>query len=113
METHTTVGAELIGEERGLDPGSRRVGKRSALNHHEALDGTGYPAGKKGEAAIPLQARIISVVDFYDALLEHRPYRKGMSSEEALAIMSQSQEKFDPLVWKAFLGVVQGAGAAP
>lgn len=55
-------------------------------HHHEKMDGSGYPDGLRGEQ-IPITARILSVVDFYDALTSDRPYRRALSSETALSMM--------------------------
>jgi len=55
-------------------------------HHHEKLDGSGYPDGLKGEE-IPMVARIMAVVDIYDALITDRPYRKGMSRKKAFRIL--------------------------
>lgn len=72
------------------------------LSHHERWDGTGYPAGLKGEE-IPLLARIISIVDAYDAMTEDRVYRKKLSKEEALAeIEKNAGTQFDPKLAKLF-----------
>ncbi|MDF1591341.1 MAG: HD domain-containing protein, partial [Desulfobacterales bacterium] len=60
--------------------------------HHEKLDGSGYPYGMMGED-IPMVARIMAVVDIYDALISNRPYRKGMSREEALKIIYEEADK--------------------
>jgi len=57
-------------------------------HHHEKLDGTGYPDGLKGEK-IPITARILQIVDVYDALTTARPYKRALSSVEALEIMAQ------------------------
>jgi cyclic di-GMP phosphodiesterase len=57
-------------------------------HHHEKMDGTGYPDGLKGEK-IPLTARILQIVDVYDALTTARPYKRALSSVEALEIMAQ------------------------
>jgi len=71
--------------------------------HHEKWDGSGYPRGLQGEQ-IPLEARIFSVVDVYDALTSDRPYRKAWSREEALAyIQRESGTHFDPRVVEAFM----------
>jgi HD-GYP domain-containing protein (c-di-GMP phosphodiesterase class II) len=71
-------------------------------SHHERWDGKGYPDGLKGEE-IPLAARIIALADSFDAMTTNRPYRKGMSMDEAKQeIMRQSGFQFDPNVVEAF-----------
>lgn len=105
MERHPAAGAEIVEKEAGLDPLSRRVGRRAALSHHETLDGAGYP-NKLVEGQIPMEARITAVADFLDALMEHRPYRPGLTLERALAIMEPQRAKFDPAVWAAFRSLV-------
>lgn len=57
------------------------------LCHHEFLDGTGYPRGLVGDE-VPLEARIVSVADIFDALTSHRPYKKQWSLDEAFAELS-------------------------
>src|SRR5262249_19169324 len=74
--------------------------------HHEKWDGSGYPKGLSGNQ-IPLVARIISVVDFYDATRCDRPYRKGMKREDSLALLQKmSGTSFDPRVVELFIGNV-------
>jgi len=71
-------------------------------HHHERMDGTGYPDGLRAEE-IPLKARIVRVADVYDALINDRPYREALSSEEALEILHQEAAHgwIDvSLVWK-------------
>ena len=71
--------------------------------HHERWDGSGYPRGLKGEA-IPLSARIFTVVDVYDALTSDRPYRKHLTDGEAIQyIRTQAGQQFDPDVVQVFL----------
>ena len=73
--------------------------------HHEKWDGSGYPQGLKGEE-IPLPARIFAVVDTYDALTNHRPYRKAWPKEKALEYLhEQSGKHFDPRVVEVFLAL--------
>ena len=102
MKIHPTVGGDIL----------RRVNFPYPVEdivryHHEKWDGSGYPKGLKGEA-IPLVARIISVVDFYDATRCDRPYRKGMTREESLALLgSMSTTAFDPKVVEVFIGHVE------
>jgi diguanylate cyclase (GGDEF)-like protein/putative nucleotidyltransferase with HDIG domain len=97
MKIHPTVGGDIL----------RRVNFPYPVEdivryHHEKWDGSGYPKGLKGEA-IPLVARIISVVDFYDATRCDRPYRKGMKREESLALLrGMVGSAFDPNVVDKF-----------
>jgi HD-GYP domain-containing protein (c-di-GMP phosphodiesterase class II) len=74
-----------------------------ALDHHERWDGSGYPRGLCG-AQIPLEARIVSVADVFDALTSNRPYRPARPEEESLTIMEgMARSHFDPPVYAAFL----------
>jgi HD-GYP domain-containing protein (c-di-GMP phosphodiesterase class II) len=76
------------------------------LHHHEAYDGSGYPYGLKGEL-IPLEARIVSLADVYDALTSDRPYRKAHSLDEAIEIMASMIGKaFDPNIAETFLSML-------
>lgn len=75
-------------------------------HHHEYFDGNGYPDGLSGEA-IPFGARIISVVDSYDAMTSSRRYARSRSHEEALAILHEEEgAKSDPYVFRQFLKVL-------
>lgn len=102
MKIHPTVGGDIL----------RRVNFPYPVEdivryHHEKWDGSGYPKGLKGEA-IPLVARIISVVDFYDATRCDRPYRKGMKREDSLALLrSMVGTAFDPRVVDLFIEHVE------
>lgn len=70
--------------------------------HHEKWDGSGYPRGLRGEA-IPLLARIFTIVDYYDALISERPYRGAYPFKEALTIMdSENGVAFDPEIYRVF-----------
>jgi putative two-component system response regulator len=81
MKQHPTIGDELCRTVRSLE-----AVRPIVRHHHERLDGRGYPDGLKGDA-IPLLARIVSVVDVFDALTTDRPYRKAMTVDAALQIM--------------------------
>jgi diguanylate cyclase (GGDEF)-like protein len=77
------------------------------LHHHENYDGTGYPAGLKGED-IPILARIIRIADSYDAMISHRPYKKRLDASAALEeIKSNSGTQFDPELAAVFLEIIQ------
>ena len=80
-------------------------------HHHEKLDGSGYPDGLKADQ-IPLTARIMSIVDIYDALTTKRTYRDALSTERALEIMRQEIQKgwWDPYVFAEFLSLLGASG---
>lgn len=102
MKIHPTVGGDIL----------KRVGFPYPVEdivryHHEKWDGTGYPRGLKAQA-IPLVARIISVVDFYDATRCDRPYRKGMTREDSLSLLTKmAGSSFDPKVVDTFIAHVE------
>lgn len=76
------------------------------LYHHERYDGGGYPFGLRGEQ-IPVEARILSVIDAYDAMTSDRPYRSAISHEEAIAeLRANAGTQFDPAVVDAFERVI-------
>ena len=87
-----------------LVPGLERA-SLFALHHHEKFNGTGYPAGLKGED-IPIGARIVSVIDAFDAMVAERPYKKGLPCEEALRrLIVDSGSHFDPAVVQRFIRI--------
>ena len=99
MKTHTLRGQEMIvdiAQNFGLGHLDRLdLLKNIAESHHEAMDGSGYPHGLRGDE-IPLEARIIAVADVFDALTSARPYKPSWSNEEAFAwLRSLSRSKFD------------------
>lgn len=76
------------------------------LDHHERVDGKGYPAGKKAEE-ISLSARILNVADVYEAITADRIYRKAMTEEAAIRIMNDGRgTQFDPIVVDALIQVI-------
>jgi len=102
MKIHPSVGGDILKRVNFPYPVEDIV-----RYHHEKWDGSGYPKGLKGES-IPLVARIISVVDFYDATRCDRPYRKGMKREESLALLrSMVGSAFDPKIVQMFIKHVE------
>ena len=82
-----------------------------ALHHHESVDGTGYPAGLKGND-IPLVSRIICVIDAFDAMVSNRCYRQGLSHTEAIARLQRSSgTQFDPTILQAFIPIAEQEAA--
>lgn len=93
--------------------GAKIVGRGGLLNefvpiikyHHARYDGGGYPEPGRRDGRIPIGARIIAVADAFDAMTSDRPYRKAMSTDEAIEELKKcSGSQFDPKVVKAFLG---------
>jgi HD-GYP domain-containing protein (c-di-GMP phosphodiesterase class II) len=81
--------------------------------HHEMMDGRGYPQGLKGDQ-IPMQARIVSVADTFDAMTTDRPYQKGMSLEDALArIKTFVGTRYDPQVVEALVRACESGQITP
>ena len=82
-------------------------------HHHEKLDGSGYPDGLKGEE-IPLTARVLQIVDVYDALTTQRPYKRAFSRTEAVEMMEEEVKKgwWDAGIFQAFCKMPSGASAA-
>ncbi|MBI5594541.1 MAG: GAF domain-containing protein [Elusimicrobia bacterium] len=100
MKKHPVYGGRMLenAESRLL-----KLARNIALSHHEHWDGTGYPYSLKGEE-IPLEARIVSVVDVYDALTTRRVYKGAWSVEDTFRYMNeQSGRLFDPKVIDAFV----------
>ena len=98
MKRHAPIGAEILSTIEFPYPVVPIV-----RHHHENWDGTGYPDGLKG-ADIPLGARILSVVDCFDALTSDRPYRRRMTEQDALKIIVDRRgTMYDPVVVDAFL----------
>lgn len=115
MQRHCQIGAEILTEDLGpvfkhFEPDNTpaendllHIAARIALNHHERWDGTGYPTGLAGEA-IPIEARIVSVADVYDALRSRRPYKEDFTPRDTLNIIQLgSGSQFDPDVVKVFV----------
>ncbi|HEX4952296.1 MAG TPA: HD domain-containing phosphohydrolase [Thermoanaerobaculia bacterium] len=107
VQRHPEIGARILTEVEGLEQAAAMV-----LHHQERFDGSrdgdypGYPAGLAGEQ-IPLGARIIAVVDAFDAMTSDRPYRRALSPPEATArLAGERGRQFDPQVVDAFLNLI-------
>jgi diguanylate cyclase (GGDEF)-like protein/putative nucleotidyltransferase with HDIG domain len=98
IRAHPKVGADIVSSVPFPYPVAPLI-----LSHHERWDGKGYPSGLKG-TQIPLGARILSVVDYFDALMAERPYHKAMSYEAAIGLLQQEAGKgLDPAVVATFI----------
>lgn len=99
MRQHTTIGHRLVAQLRSM-----RLTAPIIRHHHERWDGSGYPDGLAGER-IPLLARVFQVVDIHDALTYARPYKPGMSPEQACAILAAEAERGwrDPEITRSFI----------
>lgn len=108
MKTHTTIGAELLGESEFP---LMHMAEEIALTHHERWDGTGYPRGLAGNA-IPRAGLIVGAADTFDALTTVRPYKEAWSIERTMEeIRSQGGRQFAPDVVAALDHVVGEVGA--
>ena len=97
MQIHAQVGAEIVSAVPFPSPVAPLI-----RSHHERWDGTGYPSGLRNND-IPVGARILAVVDCFDALTSERPYRRAMSPEDALAFLrEQAGKAFDPRIVTQF-----------
>ncbi len=103
IRAHPKVGADIVSSVPFPYPVAPLI-----LSHHERWDGKGYPAGLKAED-IPLGARILSVVDYFDALMAERPYHKAMTFDAAIALLKQeSGRALDPSVVSIFINLLPG-----
>ena len=108
MRTHSQIGADAISRAIADEPDQSmfeflRIAMDIAHYHHEKWDGSGYPEGLQAEA-IPLPARLMALADVYDALINRRCYKDGMSFEKATQIIVDGKgSHFDPLLVEAFI----------
>lgn len=104
MKKHTEIGAKILSG--GKSP-LLQMAEKIALSHHEHWDGKGYPNGLVG-TDISIEARIVAVIDVFDALVHARPYKKAWPQEEAIAyLLEQKAKQFDPSVIQAFSEVIE------
>jgi putative two-component system response regulator len=109
MKKHTTFGETVIEK---IQQSSRESvflthAKIMAGTHHEKWDGSGYPRGIAG-SNIPLQGRMMALVDVYDALISERPYKKAFSPEQAVQIIKEGGgTQFDPALMDVFVAAAQ------
>jgi putative nucleotidyltransferase with HDIG domain len=101
VKQHAVIGGDLLADVAFPGPLATFV-----RHHHENWDGSGYPHGKSG-AGIPLGARVLAIADCYDALTSHRPYRRALSHDSAIAMIHERRgSMFDPDLTDWFLQVV-------
>ncbi len=99
MKTHTLIGAGILQNSHST---MMQLAEQIARSHHERWNGSGYPDGLAGET-IPECARIVAIVDFYDALTHDRVYRKALPEVEALRLLEQGRgAHFDPQLLDVF-----------
>ncbi|HBG62317.1 MAG: hypothetical protein A2306_11395 [Omnitrophica WOR_2 bacterium RIFOXYB2_FULL_38_16] len=102
IKTHTSIGAAIL---NGSSSEFLQMAFVIALTHHERWDGSGYPQGLKGED-IPMEGRIVAIVDAFDALVSRRPYKEPYEDSSAIEIIAASRgTHFDPTVCDSFLAI--------
>lgn len=101
MRSHTELGTSMLKEITHLQAALLYI-----LYHHERWDGQGYPHHLVGGEEIPIEGRLLAVVDAYDAMTTDRPYRKGKINHETLERLEHaSGSQFDPVMVDVFIGL--------
>jgi response regulator RpfG family c-di-GMP phosphodiesterase len=104
MKKHAQIGGDMLS---GSGIPMLDTAAKIANCHHERWDGTGYPKGLKGEQ-IPEAARIVAIVDVYDALVHKRVYKEAIGEQETLQIMTEmSGSHLDPNLFEVFLSIIE------
>lgn len=109
IEMHPLIGTDILNKmSKGINYDfikSMKVAENIILYHHEKWDGTGYPFNLEGEK-IPFEARIVSIVDVFDALTSRRSYKESWSKQKALSYIDENKGKhFDPLIAETFINL--------
>ena len=105
MRRHVEIGGKILG---GHQAPVMSMAYRIAMNHHERWDGQGYPAGIAG-VQIPVEARVVTICDVFDALTAVRPYKPAWPVEDALAFLrEQAGRHFDPKLVARFIDILPG-----
>ncbi len=103
MKTHTAIGARML---EGSESAILQMAHEIAMAHHERWDGSGYPKGLAG-MEIPESARILAIVDVYDALTHRRVYHEALPEDKAMEIMEEGRGRhFDPFLFSVFLSLL-------
>ncbi|MBI4665665.1 MAG: HD domain-containing protein [Nitrospinae bacterium] len=105
IKTHPALGAKALHSLQWFVPMARII-----KHHHERYDGAGYPDGLQGEG-IPVGARIVALLDAYDAMTSNRSYRPAMERKKALAFIREGRgTQFDPKITDIFLAILENGG---
>ncbi len=103
IKEHPVIGAGIIESIEFLKKCSQTV-----KHHHEHFDGNGYPDGLKGDA-IPRTARLLAIIDAYDAMNSDRPYRRKLTEQDILnELQNEAGKQFDPEMVKIFITIIEG-----
>lgn len=107
MQKHSEYGWQVL----RLIPSFERA-SLFVLHHHETFDGHGYPGGLHGDE-IPIEARIVAIIDAFDAMISSRPYRRGRPVSEAIAQLEEGAgTQFDPVLTPAFIRIATSEAAS-